>query len=63
VVRSTAPARNAGAAAIHRTRDRRERWPDSAQDFAYITIFAIGCGALGALGAALIELGVLRLFA
>jgi hypothetical protein len=32
------------------------------RDFAYVTIFAIGCGALGVIGAALIELGVSRLF-
>ncbi len=72
VVKGTVPAGNAGLAAIQlttidRARDRRERWPDSTRgavrDFAYVTIFAIGCGALGAIGAALIELGVSRLFA
>jgi len=72
VVKGTVPAGNTGRTAIqlttiHRARDRRERWPDSAsgsvRDFAYVTIFAIGCGALGAIGAALIELGVSRLFA
>jgi hypothetical protein len=66
VVKGTVPAGNPGRTAIHRTRDRRERWPDSARgpvrDFAYVTIFAIGCGALGVIGAALIELGVSRLF-
>jgi hypothetical protein len=71
VVKGTVPG-NAGLTAIqlttiHRARDRRERWPGaargSARDFAYVTIFAIGCGALGAIGAALIELGVSRLFA
>jgi hypothetical protein len=67
VVKGTVPAGNTGRTAIHRTRDRGERWPnstrDSARDFAYVTVFAIGCGALGAIGAALIELGVSRLFA
>lgn len=67
VVKGTVPAENTGLTALHRTRKRRERWPDSSsgsvRDFACVTIFAIGCGALGAIGAALIELGISRLFA
>lgn len=44
---------------MHRTVDRRGQW----QDLAYVAAFAVGCGALGALCGALVEVGIARLFA